>query len=248
MKKNLIASFLMATTFGLVSCGKGEHNLGPAQSEELTSDAVMSAPNLDTAEESLSLSKGAEIETEGKLKNWELYVNSYEDLKLFWIEASKPGTLVGENRYSAKYKVSTDGWEQSFVTNMNAFFITNYSDMKQFTISQFGKYHFTRHGRGEGRKAPGTNLDYARYVKENKDVAIWYADMQRPGINGPGLYTKTYGHDTTSWEAHWLMQMNKWFAGSNRTDPGQFGISLYGKFHYESYGIREGRKIFPKAY
>lgn len=237
-------SLMMLVTFGVISCGKGSHNMASAPQEEMLANAALSKETAEAADAEMNLDTGGLMETETNLRNWEQYVNNHEDLMLFWFDASQPGTLVGKKRYAVRYGVSTDGWEQSFVGGMNAFFITTYKDFSEFTISQWGKYHFSRHGRGEGRIAPPTNLDYARYVQENKDVAIWYGDMKRPGINGPGLYTKTYGHDTTSWEPIWLSQMNRWFRAS-RTDPGQFAIHLYGKFHYESYGIREGRKIFP---
>ena len=239
MKK---ASWFLVATVGLVSCGKGAHNMKPSQVEDADFKATKILAPSEISEADLNLAANSKIETVDNPIDWDAYVNRYGDLKLFWLEASQPGLLTGTGKYATTYGVSTEGWESYFVFYMNSFFmIGTHRDLSEFTISQFGKYHYAMHGKSEGRVVTLSNLDYEKYVSDHRDVYDWFAEMGR--INRTGSYAEKYKVDTTGWEARWLAQMNRYF-GTSLTDPGQFDMASYGKFHFEYYGIRDRREIF----
>ena len=84
---------------------------------------------------------------------------------------------------------------------------------------------------------------YGNYYNSNQDLVDWYSDARKDGMAvGQGNYYNAYGTNTDGWEENWLKGMNDYYK-TGYTDVGQFTEAQMGKYHYDTYGQKEGREL-----
>ena len=97
--------------------------------------------------------------------------------------------------------------------------------------------------RAQAAQKAKNDMDYRSYMRDYEDVSTFYKEASKDGIlKGENSYTKKYGKNTDGWENTWVKGMNKAY-GTENTDVGQFSKDQFAKYHYDTYGKKENRKI-----